>query len=102
MTYILTRELAMSDIPNADAPLKKINEFARTFSLGEVGNEVEEISLDSRFDDLSIKQLRYILYYEQRRWNHFGRDYDTETELRIRLLLREIKIKLQRITGHNA
>lgn len=91
---IATKDLTQSLIPNHNARIREINAFAITFAMSEVNYEMNEFGLDSDLYKLSIVQLRYLLYCEQRRWNHFGKDYDAYTENRIRLLIKILKEKV--------
>lgn len=90
MKTILTENLTLADLPTKDSSLRKINEFALSISQNELGDEVINFSLQSDFDTLTIKDLRAVLYIEQRRWNHFGEKYDSTTESRIRELISKI------------
>lgn len=95
MKTILTENLTVLDLPKKDSSLRKINEFALSISQNELGDEVVHFSLESDFDTLTIKDLRALLYIEQRRWNHFGEKYDSTVELRIRELISKIWDKLE-------
>lgn len=96
MTTISSKNLKLTDIPYPESSIKKINEFALTYNWDENGNEILQYNIDSDFCTLTISILRYILYCEQRRWNHFGREYDFHTEERIRLLIHIIREKISR------
>jgi hypothetical protein len=91
MKYIKTIDLRKKIIPLSNRKISLIDMFALTFDLSEIDNQTLEVDLDSDFDTLSIPELRYILYYEQRRWNHFGRNYDTVTEKKIRQIIQKIE-----------
>ena len=94
MEKIKTKDLTLKDVPLVGAPVIRINEFALTYDWEENGDKVLLYSLDSNFEYLDISILRLILYCEQRRWNHFGIAYDRDTEVKIRILLKEIREKL--------
>lgn len=87
-------ELKLNEVPEETVAIKKIDEFALTFDWNEQNNKLQDLSLESNFEVLDIVSLRSILYTEQRRWNHFGEDYDFHTEKRIRELIKIIREKL--------
>ena len=95
MKTINTKNIKLTDIPNSEDSIRKINEFALTYDWKENGDEVLQYDIESDFDTLEVSILRYILYCEQRRWNHFGKEYDSYTERRIRLLVKIIRKKMQ-------
>ncbi len=93
MKTISTKSLKLQDIPGSQSSIKKINNFALTYHWDENEDAILQYTIDSEFEVLTVSILRYILYVEQRRWNHFGRDYDSHTEERIRLLIHTIRQK---------
>lgn len=95
MKTIKTSDLKIEQIPLPNDRISLIDAFAITFDIYESNAKMPSLSIDDNFDQLSIKELRFILYSEQRRWNHFGRDYDPHTEKRIRLLISILRSKLQ-------
>lgn len=95
MKTISTKSLKLADVPDPGRSISKIDEFALTYNWDENGDKILPYTIDSEFEALTVSILRYILYSEQRRWNHFGRDYDTHTEARIRLLISVIRQKMQ-------
>ncbi len=82
MKTILTENLTLLDLSTKDSSIREINEFALSINPKELGDEVVNFSLESDFDTLTIKDLRAVLFIEQRRWNHFGEKYDSTTESR--------------------
>jgi hypothetical protein len=91
---IKSAELEMKDVPLATAQIKKIKQFALTFDWNEQNDQIITENIESDFHELGIITLRSILYNEQRRWNHFGREFDKVTEDRIRNLISVIRDKL--------
>lgn len=82
----------MIDIPNPDASWREIAEFALTFNGYEVWGSFEkcaEIANAKRQD--SLTDLRTCLFFEQRRWRHFGEDPDGEAMAYIRALVEKIR-----------
>lgn len=91
----MTDKLEFKDVPNPDSRIAIINTFALTFSIAEVDAEAfPRYDINSNLNALSTSDLRLILYCEQRRWNHFGREYDTETEKKVRYLVSIIRERL--------
>ena len=78
-------KLAMRDIPKQNAVWSKIISFALSFDLTEI--EKSDLSIESNLDTLTISDLRFILYIEQRRFNHFGREPNEETMRKIYRIL---------------
>lgn len=91
MKTISTKSLKLVDVPDPGSSISKIKEFALTYNW----DKTLPYTIDSEFEALTVSILRYILYSEQRRWNHFGEHYDTHTEERIRLLVSVIRQKMQ-------
>lgn len=91
---IETAALRLEEVPESYASIKRINEFALSFDCDEQKGQLITENLDSNFEGLEIRTLRAILFVEQRRWNHFGQDYDKNTEHRIRELIKAIRKNL--------
>src|SRR5579862_58375 len=71
--------LALDSVPDDDAPWLSIARFARTFNAYEFHGStatVAEIANQRRHGTLI--DLRTCLFFEQRRWNHFGSEPDDE------------------------
>jgi len=80
--------LSLTDIPDSDASWNVISEFALTFN----GYDIEgcaEIANAHRHD--SLTDLRTCLFYEQRRWRHFGETPDDEAMAYIRDLVKKLR-----------
>lgn len=77
-------DLRGSDVPAIDAPWPTIFEFALTFDgykalggngpCGGLANASEQRFLQTKAlpPDLDLTKLRSCLFFEQRRWHHFG------------------------------
>lgn len=94
MNKIKTINLTLEDVPSVEDSIRKINEFALTYDWDESGDQIPQYNIESNFYNLNVSTLRLILYCEQRRWNHFGVNYDNQTEVRVRLLINEIRRKI--------
>ncbi len=93
MNIVKSSELHLHDVPKSDSEIKFIKEFALTFDIHESHNYV---SISDKLEDLSISDLRFILYTEQRRWNHFNRQFDEKTEQLLRKLISLIRSKVNK------
>src|SRR5258708_3175683 len=100
-TRILSRALMLRDVPDASADWAVIGRFALTFDPAEsehrhlLNCDLRELGPWS-----SLTDLRDRLYFEQRRWNHFGRSPDPATMQQLQRLVYEIRLKLSaRETG---
>ena len=103
-------EVANSDlteevIPAPDADWGRIGAFALTFNgydawapsgkCGQIANQwVKRYAERQELPD-SLKELRTCLFFEQRRWRHFGYDPDDEAMTYIHALVEEIRRKVQ-------
>lgn len=105
MNYIPSANLRISDIPSPRAKLEIIMSFALTFDpLVEVSEGQKMPTFNDGFEitlnNLSIynfSELRYMLYFEQRRWNHLGRKPDSKTEDGIRQIVAQLIQKVENI-----
>lgn len=89
-------ELRANKIPSSDSDWETIGRFALTFDGFEHwgGSEAcAEIANAHRHD--TVTDLRTCLFYEQRRWRHFGCDPDAEASRYIRWLVDEIRRRVQ-------
>lgn len=87
--------LRLSDVPMPDAPIDEINKFARTFNAYEAFgfDGAAEIANERRQN--TITEMRTCLFFEQRRWRHFGVAYDAETEMYLRSTVGRIRDLLE-------
>jgi hypothetical protein len=89
-------QLTPGDVPQKDADWSTISRFALTYNgyteagsfekCGEIANEHRNSTLD---------ELRTCLFFEQRRWRHFGRLPDDESMKYIRGVVEQIRTKLK-------
>ena len=85
MNIIPSLKLTIRKILEEKAIWDKIVPFALSFDLTEITRT--DLSLDSNFDTLTIPNLRFILYTEQRKFNHFGSEPDARTMQKIYKIL---------------
>jgi hypothetical protein len=89
--------LKVADIPRSKATWTEIASFALTFDTTIVeirGYGTQAGDLSNATKDLSINQLRAHLYVEQRRWNHYCREPDMHTIMKLRQILDWIRDKI--------
>lgn len=92
MHEIVNEDLTLSNIPIPDASWDEIEEFALTFDGYNVWGSFDicaEIANARRHE--SLTDLRTCLFFEQRRWRHFGENPDEKTMDYIRGLVEEIR-----------
>jgi hypothetical protein len=100
---IPTKRLKLSDIPEPSADWATIGRFALTFDSREAGPYLKrppdprELSVSS-----SLVDLRHYIYFQQRRWNHFGRHPDPVTVQGVREVMWMIRTKLEAQPGPSA
>jgi hypothetical protein len=88
-------DLQPSDIPAADATWDAIQTFALTYNGFKVHGSFDAcaaIANDQR--NQTIDDLRTCLFFEQRRWHHYGDEPDSEAMDYIRSLLPLLRVKL--------
>jgi hypothetical protein len=86
--------LTVAKIPREDATWSEIVRFAHTFNTYKQLGSFErcaEIANSKRTETLT--DLRTCLFFEQRRWNHFGAQPDADAMIYIRELLTMIRAK---------
>ena len=96
--HIRSDQLKIEDIPRSRADWSEFSAFALRFDptvLGRIGHGKQVVDLNNATSDSSINQLRAHLYVEQRRWNHFCREPDYRTMMRLREILDLIREKLK-------
>jgi hypothetical protein len=95
MDYVPDEALTLDLIPTPDASWHEIQEFALAFSGYSFHGSSEkcaEIANARRHETLS--DLRTCLFFEQRRWHHFGRDPHDEAMVYIRSLVDGIRARV--------
>jgi hypothetical protein len=89
---IADSELELADIPPADADWGEIGRFALTYNGYKVLGSFEvcaEIANARRHG--SLAELRTCLFFEHRRWRHFGRAPDHEAMAYIQSIVEKIR-----------
>jgi hypothetical protein len=88
-------ELSLADIPSPDAAWDVIQDFASTFNGYKVHGSFEkcaEIANEERHG--SLTDLRTCLFFEIRRWHHFGDEPDADAMADIRVIVEKIRLML--------
>jgi len=98
---ITSADLTEHDIPSPGAGWHEIGKFALTFDgydhwgsfekCAEVGNRWAEAYAERQALPDSLTDLRTCLFFEQRRWRHYGWDPDEEAMRYIRALVEAIR-----------
>ena len=81
------------DIPQRNSYWRVISAFCLTFDITE--KVQKNLSIDSNYQSLSISDLRYILYVEQRRYNHFGKEPEIIIRQKIGDIIEIIRTKVE-------
>ena len=80
MKHIENTELRPEHLPKPDASWDEIQAFALTFSGYEARGSFERCAkIANARRDSTLFELRACLFFEQRRWRHFGDNPDEET-----------------------
>ena len=85
-------DLSPTDIPDASADWDVIGEFALSFPGYDIHGSFErcaDIANEQRHATLT--DLRTCLFFEQRRWRHFGEEPDGEAMQYIKSLVQKIR-----------
>ena len=92
---ITNDKLRLSDVPAADANWDRLAEFALSFNGYEILGSFEACAAiaNGRKHD-TLTNLRACLFFEQRRWHHFGEAPDREGIAYIRGLIEDIRHKV--------
>jgi hypothetical protein len=101
---IADADLKESDLPPVNAEWWRIAEFSLTFEgydywgsfdkCADIANRWAALYAEQQVLPESLTELRTCLFFEQRRWHHFGDDPDEESEEYIRALLEGIRRKV--------
>jgi hypothetical protein len=101
---IANADLTEHDVPSSKADWHQIGKFALSFdgyshwgSFGEcaeIGNRWAKAYAEGQTLPDSLTDLRTCLFFEQRRWRHYGWDPDEEAMHYIRALVEAIRRKV--------
>ena len=92
---IANGKLAIADIPSPDADWDAIWQFALTFDGYLYWGSTEKCAeIANAHADKNLADLRTCLFFEQRRWRHFGKDPDKKAMVYIRQILEAIRIRV--------
>lgn len=100
---IADSDLTLADIPSPEADWGTIGRFALTYNGYEKCGSLEacaEIANSGRIETLA--DLRACLFFEQRRWRHFGRAPDGAAMSHIRSLLAQTRDRVAARTADSA
>ena len=95
MQPIRNADLILEQIPSSQSDWKDIEQFALTFDGYQASRSFEtcaEIANNRRGS--TVSELRTSLFFEQRRWRHFGATPDQESMVYIRSIIEQIRQKL--------
>jgi hypothetical protein len=102
---IANADLREGDVPPPDADWHAIGRFALSFNgyewwgsfakCAEVGNRGADVFRESGTLPHSLTELRTCLFFEQRRWRHFGLDPDEPASRYIGALVGAIREKVR-------
>jgi len=105
MTEIPNNKLSEDSVPLPDAHWSEVRLFALSFNgYAKWGSHAKCADIAKRSLDTwrekeqlpnSLTNLRTCLFFEQRRWTHFGSDPDEETMIYIHAILDAIKKKIK-------
>ena len=96
MHHIPNESLHLADIPTPDADITEIEHFALTFNGYEHWGSLEQcaaVANSQRHDNLT--DLRTCLFFEQRRWRHFGASPRPEAKAYVRSLIAKIRARVE-------
>ena len=94
-THIPNDQLKLESVPSPDADWQQIEQFALTYSgYTESGSFERCAEIANARCNSTLSELRTCLYFEQRRWRHFGETPTTDAMTYIRELVEKIRQKL--------
>lgn len=92
--HIATKSLHLNLIPKQDAPFIDIMAFGASFHGYEYWGSIEECGkIANNKQHNTITELRTCLFFEGRRWRHFGETPDEEAQKYWRELVGKIREK---------
>lgn len=92
MREIASSDLRSTDVPGDDASLQERIAFAHTFDGYRRWGSLERCAeIANARDHGSLDSLRTCLFFEARRWRHYGTDPDAEAERYWQTLIAKIR-----------
>ena len=92
MRHIPNEEPELSALPDPQGNLDSIREFAQTFNPYDAhGSPAAAAEIATNRRHSSFTDLRICLFFEVRRWRHFGQHPDPDEEQYIRGLVERIR-----------
>ena len=91
-TTVPNKSLKLSEIPLLESRYENIEQFALTFDGYELSNCAE---LANSRSAKTLSEMRAVLFFEQRRFRHFGYYPEGEDLEYIRTLINEIRTKVE-------
>ncbi len=92
MREIANSDLTPADIPPPDADWESVGEFALTFNGFHRWGSFKECARIANAElHESLDELRTCLFFEQRRWQHYGDEPDEEAMAYIRGVIEKIR-----------
>jgi hypothetical protein len=104
-TVIANAKLSEEILPEPNAEWDALQIFALTFNgydqwgssekCAELSNQCLALHRKEGVLPETLKELRTCLFYEQRRWRHFGDDPDSPTLVYLRALIEAIRVRVR-------
>ena len=92
--YVASHDLASKDIPQSASDWRSMIEFAAKLDLESEKPSTHIRGVKEQSDNWTIADLRYSLYAEWRRFNHFGYDPDPITVGLVQNVLDTLRTRL--------
>lgn len=93
---IRSEDLTIDRVPTSSARLNLIWGFASTFDIAESSDDSDLHASNFVSHQRSLPELREYIYFQYRRFNHFGESPDRLTEDAVRKAVELIRAKLLR------
>jgi hypothetical protein len=94
VSYVASADLSCDDIPKSASDWRSMIEFAAKLDLEAEKTSTHICGVKEQNDNWTITDLRYSLYAEWRRYNHFGYDPDSTTVGLVQNVLDTLRIRL--------
>lgn len=91
ITIITNKDLLPDLIPDDAASWSEIQQFSLTYDGYKERGEAECVRIANNRIHATLDDLRTCLFFEQRRWRHFGEEPDGEAMNYFRILVSKIR-----------